>query len=72
MYWDDRLPAHFHAEFGEYEAKFDLDGNVIEGELPRNKKRLVEAWAILHKEELETEWKLVKNKMPVMPIDPLK
>ncbi|GBU21625.1 hypothetical protein R80B4_01523 [Fibrobacteres bacterium R8-0-B4] len=72
MYWNEHLPAHFHANYGEFEALFDLDGNVIEGELPNNKRKLVEAWALLHKEELAVDWKLVQNRVPVMPIDPLK
>jgi hypothetical protein len=72
MYWDDHLPAHIHAKFGEHKAKFDLDGNVIDGEFPSNKKKLVVAWVDLHRGELEAEWELVQNKMPVMPIDPLK
>jgi hypothetical protein len=72
MYWTDHMPPHFHAEFGEYEAIFDLDGNVIKGELPNNKKKLVEAWADLHKDDLTADWKLAQNKMPIMPIDPLK
>jgi len=71
MYWNDHLPPHFHAEFGEYEALFDLDGNIIEGEIPNNKRKLVEAWAVLHKEELAADWKLAQKKIPVLPIDPL-
>jgi hypothetical protein len=72
MYWADHMPPHFHAEFGEYEASFDLDGNIIDGEFPNNKRKLVEAWAGLHKDELAADWKLAKKKVPVMPIDPLK
>jgi hypothetical protein len=45
--WDEvhhSLP-HFHAYYAEYEASFDLAGNIIVGELPRRQLRLVQAWA---------------------------
>ena len=30
---------HIHAEYGEYEAVYDLDGNKLESELPRKTGR---------------------------------
>ena len=71
MYWNDHLPPHFHAKFGEYKALFDLDGNIIKGEFPSNQRKLVEAWVVLHKEELAADWELARESVPVLPIDPL-
>ena len=72
MYYEDHMPPHFHAAFSGQEAAFDLNGKIIEGTLPKNKRKLVEAWIILHKEELEADWILAQNHAQVMPIDPLK
>jgi len=72
MYYEEHLPPHFHADYGEYTAQFDFNGKIIEGKFPRNKRKLVEAWIILHKEELEADWKLAKNKADIMPIEPLR
>lgn len=34
MYFNDHNPPHCHAKYSGYEAIFDFDGNVLEGELP--------------------------------------
>ena len=47
---------HFHAKYAEYECVFDFMGNVIEGELPRKQSKLVEAWTLLHTDELNAAW----------------
>ena len=39
-------------EYGESEAVFDFEGNVIEGELPLKKTRMVQNWIDIHNEEL--------------------
>lgn len=41
------------------EAVYEIpNGNVLEGSLPSNKERLVQAWIEIHKEDLmaNTEW----------------
>ena len=49
----DHLPPHFHVEHAEYKAKINiLDGELIEGTLPRKSLRLVQAWAEIHRDEL--------------------
>lgn len=68
----EHLPPHFHAEYGEYEASFDLDGNLIKGDFDPKKSKLVTAWAILHKDELEANWKLCEKKEEIYKIEPLK
>lgn len=65
-------PPHFHAYYNEYKASFSLDSlEIIDGELPRKQKRLVQAWAELHIDELRADWALAANGEPVFKIDPL-
>ena len=74
MYKEDggkhNLP-HIHAEYGEYEAVFDLDGNKIEGDLPKKKIRMVQTWIDIHQEDLMANWKLITNGQQVFRIPPL-
>ena len=36
MFYNDHLPPHFHAEYGEYEALYAIETlETIGGELPR-------------------------------------
>lgn len=62
---------HVHAEYADYEAVFDFDGNLLEGELPRKQRKYVEAWILLHEEELHANWKLLQNGEPFFKIRPL-
>jgi len=65
-------PPHFHAYYNEYKASFSLESlEIIDGELPRKQKRLVQAWAELHIDELKADWALATNGEPVFKIDPL-
>lgn len=74
MYKEDggkhNLP-HLHAEYGEYEAVFDLDGNKIEGDLPKKKIRMVQTWIDIHQEDLMANWKLITNGQQIFRIPPL-
>jgi len=40
--------------------------------LPINKKKLVEAWIEIHKEDLQANWKLLDEGEPFFKIEPLK
>ena len=72
MNFADHSPAHFHARFAEFKATFDLDGEMLNGSMPDNKKALIKAWAILHKDELSANWILASNKESVIRIEPLR
>ena len=65
-------PPHFHAEYQGYQATFNLDGDILEGEMPKKQVKLISAWAELHKEELIANWELAMNEQPLYKIDPLK
>ena len=43
---------HVHAVYNEYEMAIDFEGNILAGELPRKQSKLVEAWVLLHSDEL--------------------
>jgi len=65
-------PPHFHAYYNEYKASFCLDTfEVTDGKLPRKQIRLVQAWAELHVDELNANWKLVMSGESVYKIEPL-
>ena len=49
---DDHVPPHIHARYQGHEASFTFDGNLLKGDLPRKQRKLVEAWVLLHAEEL--------------------
>lgn len=61
FYRDDKqhhIP-HIHAEFQDDIAVFSiLDGSILEGSLPSAKRKLVEAWIEIHREELLADWQL--------------
>ena len=63
MYFRDEgkhKTPHFHAEYAEYSAVFDLKGKRIDGKMPRKKINLIVAWAQIHEEELAAAWKAIK------------
>jgi Domain of unknown function (DUF4160) len=65
-------PPHFHAYYGEYKATFLIDSlELKEGELPKRQIRLVQAWAEIHREELNADWKLAMNGEEPCRIAPL-
>ncbi len=57
MFYNDHQPPHFKVKFGEFEANvFIENGNLLNGDLPLNKLKLVQAWAEIHKDELILIW----------------
>lgn len=64
--------AHFHAYYQDDVGVFSLDPiELLAGSLPRRQRRLVEAWAELHQDELLADWHRLQDGYPVLPIDPL-
>ncbi|MFY7998150.1 MAG: DUF4160 domain-containing protein [Candidatus Kapaibacteriota bacterium] len=74
-YFDNRqhkLP-HIHVRYQDHEAVLSLpEGNVIDGDLPSGKMKLVQAWLELHKDDLIANWTLAINGEEVFKIDPLR
>jgi hypothetical protein len=72
FYRPDHPPPHFHAQYGEHEARIELETlRVISGSLPRRALGLVRTWARLHDDELRTNWARVVRLEEVVEIDPL-
>ncbi len=63
---------HFHAEYAEFTAVIAIEsGDVLEGDLPRNKMKLVQAWLEIHRDEIMADWSLAVRGLPVQKIKPL-
>lgn len=64
---------HFHAYYQDSSAVFAIDAvEVLGGELPQRQRRLVEAWAEIHRDELLADWRLLQSGRPPFKIDPLR
>ena len=71
MYFNDHNPPHLHAKYSGDEARFDFDGNMLEGALPRRASKIVVEWIVLHREELNDNWERARTGQPLLPIEPL-
>lgn len=50
---------HIHAEYQGEVAVFAIkDGSILDGSLPTSKRKLVEAWIEIHRDELFADWQL--------------
>ena len=64
---------HFHAYYQEHAAVFAIDTiESLGGGLPIGQRRLVEAWAEIHRAELQADWDLLQSGRPPIKIDPLR
>ena len=63
---------HIHAEYSGDEVSVSLDGEILEGGLPKSKMRMLLAWIEIHRDELEANWKMLSDGMNIITIDPLK
>ncbi|HOT27138.1 MAG TPA: DUF4160 domain-containing protein [Candidatus Ozemobacteraceae bacterium] len=67
-----KLP-HIHVKFQDDEAVISIpDGQILEGQIPNNKMRLVLAWIEIHKDELMADWDLASRGENPYKIEPLK
>ena len=75
MYMEVGAPhhlPHFHAYYQDEVAVYGIDPvELITGTLPRRQRRLVEAWAEMHEEELAADWRRLQAGQVPMPIAPL-
>jgi hypothetical protein len=76
MYYFDnsqhKMP-HIHVKYQGEEAVFSIpSGEILDGTIKPNKKKLVEAWIVIHQEELMANWDLAVSGEKVFNIDPLK
>ncbi len=72
MYHNDHLPAHFHAEYSEFEAVYSIHTlDTLRGRLPRRAHNMVVEWALLHRDQLRDDWNRAMAQLPLEPIEPL-
>lgn len=72
MYSNDHPPKHFHVDYQGGKAEIDFDGNIIVGALPSKQLRIIKAWAVLHKDELEKNWNLARSGKALNKIKPIR
>jgi hypothetical protein len=64
---------HIHVKYQDDEAVVSIpDGEVLEGRMPPNKLRLVQAWVEIHKDDLMADWDLAVRGQQPFRIDPLR
>lgn len=72
MYFDDHPPPHFHAIYGEYEAKIGIDPiGFLRGSLPPRAAAMVIEWAVYHQQALRLNWHLLETDQAAHKIEPL-
>lgn len=72
MYYADHSPAHFHAQYNEFEAIIRIDNlNIIQGKLPPKAHALVIEWASLHQEDLQANRERWLQEQSFEKIEPL-
>jgi len=64
---------HIHVRYQDMKAVFSIpEGEMIEGSLPIKKIKLIQAWIIMHEEDLIANWELATNEQNIFRIEPLK
>lgn len=64
---------HIHVKYQDEEAVLSIpDGELLDGSLKSNKMKLVQAWIVLHADELVADWDLAVNGQSIFKIDPLR
>ncbi len=72
MYFGDHNPPHFHAEYQDREAVFDiLTLEILDGSLPSRARALVLEWASAHRAELIENWHKATQPASLTRIEPL-
>ena len=69
---DKHHKPHFHAAYNEYEASIGIDGELLAGKFPPKQLKLVQAWAVIHEDELYAAWNNAVRELPLGKIEPLK
>lgn len=63
---------HIHVKYNEYKSVYNLDGDIIEGKLPKKQRKLIDAWICIHAEELNSLWNIMQEQGEFFKIEPLK
>ena len=72
FYYNEHLPPHFHAEYGEHQAQLVIGSHtLLRGSLASRVLDLVQEWAELHRAELQHCWEQARRREMPDKIDPL-
>ena len=64
---------HIHAKYQEDEVIVAIpSGEILEGDIPNPKMKLLQAWVELHKDELIADWELAVSGQQPYKIEPLR
>jgi hypothetical protein len=74
IYGDDvqHHKPHVHVYYAEYDASVGIDGELLAGSLPVKQLKLLQAWMILHEDELYRAWNKAVRNEPFEKIEPLR
>ena len=73
MHFDDHLPPHFHATYGEFEVELAIRRlEIIGGRIPSRALGLTIEWAAQHQDELLMNWELASTRQSLRKIEPLR
>lgn len=68
---EHKLP-HIHVRYQGEISVFEIpSGKLLVGEIPSNKRKLIEAWIEIHKIELLKDWELAVKGVKPAKIKPL-
>lgn len=59
---------HIHIKYNEYEMSMTLDGRILNGDIPNKQKKIVEAWRLVHEDELKAAWYAYNNDGEIVKI----
>lgn len=72
LYPRDHSPPHLHAEYGDFEATFNIQTfAIIRGKLPPRVTGFVVEWMSLHQVELLDAWETMRRGQSPESIRPL-
>lgn len=63
---------HFHAKYGGSRAVYDFEGNRLAGEMPHKQNKFIEAWSLLHQDELGAAWEAWNEYGEIVKIEGLR
>ena len=63
---------HIHVYCAEHEASVGIDGELLAGSLPVKQLNILQAWLIIHEDELYGAWNKAVRNEPFGKIEPLK
>ncbi len=72
MYYNDHLPPHFHAVYGDKELIVTINPiEILQGTASPKVRSLVLEWTALHQQELAQNWQRCRDAQAPLAIEPL-